>query len=176
MAHSNPPATQGAPAAPPEGTGKGLAVERLAHKDIPEICALYKRVSETFRSEFPAEIVKAWQPTPLEFTSWMEGVTYFCARQDGRLIGAIGCRITDGSCRLVHFAVDPDSRRKGVATALAHSAVEWARHNAIRSIWVDPLARFAGASELFRRLGFTEAGTLHQHYFAEDVRLFEKLL
>lgn len=176
MAQSNPPPASGAPTPGPETAGKGLAVERLAHKDIPEICALYKRVSETFRTEFPAEIVKAWQPTPLEFTSWMEGVTYFCARQDGRLVGAIGCRIVDGSCRLVHFAVDPESRRRGIATALGHAAADWARHNNSHSVWVDPLARFAGASELFRRLGFAEAGTLHRHYFDEDVRLFEKLL
>jgi hypothetical protein len=74
---------------------KSLVVERLTHQDIPEICALYKRVWETFRPELPTALLKAWEPTPLEFSSWMEGVTYFAARRDGKMVGAIGCEIAE---------------------------------------------------------------------------------
>ena len=155
---------------------KPIVVERLTHQDVNEITALYRRVWEAFHGELPPELVKAWQPTPLEFTSWMEGVTYFAARRDGKMIGAIGCEITDASCRLVHLAVDAESRRQGVATALTTAAVEWARHNNSQSVWADALARFTAAGQVFRRLGFTECGVLHKHYWAEDVRLFEKIL
>ncbi|MCI4329912.1 MAG: GNAT family N-acetyltransferase [Thermoplasmata archaeon] len=158
------------------GTKPPVSVERLSHQDIPEICALYKRVWETFRPELPAELVKSWTPTPLEFTSWMEGVTYFAARREGRMIGAVGCEINDGSCRIVHLVVDPDNRRQEIGTALAAAATEWARHNNSNSVWVDALARFTAAAEMFKRLGFAEAGVLHRHRWSEDVRLFEKLL
>lgn len=164
------------PAAKAAEAGKPIVVERLTHEDVNDICALYKRVWDGFRSELPNDLVKAWQPTPLEFTSWMEGVTYFAARRDGRMIGAIGCEISDGSCRLVHLAVDPDARRQGVATALCSAAVEWARRNTAGSVWADVLARFTAAAEVFRRLGFSECGVFHRHYWNEDVRLFEKLL
>jgi GNAT superfamily N-acetyltransferase len=164
-----PPATK--------GTGKpAISVERLTHQDIPEICALYKRVWETFRPELPPEMVKSWAPTPLEFTSWMEGVTYFAARRDGRMVGAVGCELNDGSCRVVHLVVDPEARRNGIGSALASAALEWARHNNSASVWVDALARFTAAAEMFKRLGFAEAGVLHRHRWNEDVRLFEKLL
>lgn len=153
-----------------------LLVERLAHQDIPEICALYKRVWETFRPELPSELVKSWSPTPLEFTSWMEGVTYFAARRDGRMVGAVGCELTDGSCRIVHLVVDPENRRQEIGTALAGAATEWARHSNSNAVWVDALARFTAAAEMFRRLGFAEAGVLHRHRWNEDVRMFEKLL
>ena len=155
---------------------KPLVVERLTHQDVNDITSLYRRVWEAFRSELPAELVKSWQPSPLEFTSWMEGVTYFAARRDGRIIGAIGCEITDGSCRLVNLAVDTESRRQGVATALATAAVEWAKHANAKSVWADALTRFTAASAVFRQLGFTECGVLHRHYWGEDVRLFEKIL
>lgn len=155
---------------------KGLTVERLTHEEIPEICSLYRRVWETFKPELPPELLKSWQPTVLEFTSWMEGVTYFFARREGKMIGAIGCEITDGSCRLIHLAVDPEARRAGVASELTQAAIDWAKHNAVRSVWADALSRFGGAAELFRKMGFTECGTLHRHYWNEDVRLFEKLL
>ncbi len=154
---------------------KPLSVDRLAHQDIPDICALYKRVWDGTK-ELPTELVKSWQPTPLEFTSWMEGVTYFAARRDGRMIGAIGCEILEGSCRLVHLAVDPEARRQGVATALVTASVEWARRNTCHSVWVDLLDRFTAATALFKSLGFGECGVLHKHRLGEDVRLSEKLL
>ena len=153
-----------------------LLVERLAHQDIPDICALYRRVWETFRPDLPPEMVKAWAPTPLEFTSWMEGVTYFAARRDGRMLGAVGCELNDGACRVVHLVVDPDARHQGIGSALASAATDWAKHNNSHQIWVDALSRFSGAAAMFKKLGFAEAGVLHRHRWNEDVRLFEKLL
>jgi ribosomal protein S18 acetylase RimI-like enzyme len=167
------PASNGAKPAP---LLKPLVVERLTHHDIPEICALYKRAFEPLKTEFPPEVLKAWAPSPLEFSSYMEGVTYFAARRDGKMIGAIGCEIVDGSCRLLHLAVDVDFRHQGVATALTTAAVEWGRHSNCGSVWIDALARFDSAGSLFKRLGFAETGLLHRHYFQEDVRLFEMVL
>ena len=156
--------------------GRAVVVERIAHPDIPEITSLYRRVWESFRPPLPGELLKSWTPTPLEFTSWMEGVTYFAARQDGKMVGAVGCEISDGSCRLLHLVVDPEARRQGVGTALTSAAIDWARHSSSKSLWVDALDRFADAHALFRRLGFSESGVLHRHRWGEDVRLFEKLL
>jgi len=151
-------------------------VERLTHNDIPDVVQLYKRVWESVEPVLPGELAKAWTPNALEFTSWMEGVTYFAARRDRHLIGAVGCEISEGSCRLLHLAVDAEARREGVATALLHAAAEWARHNGCHSIYIDALSRFGQAAELFLHLGYVESGVLHRHYFGEDVRLFEKLL
>lgn len=160
----------------PAAMPKPLVVERLTHQDVTNICALYKRVWDAFEPRLPADLVKAWEPSPLEFTSWMEGVTYFAARRDGKMVGAVGCESSEGSCRIVHLVVDPDARRQGVARALTSATVEWARHSNMHSIWADSLDRFSAAGELFRHLGFTECGKFHKHYWNEDVRLFEMLL
>lgn len=158
------------------GAKAPVTVERLTHQDVPEITALYKRVWETFRPELPPVMVKSWAPTPLEFTSWMEGVTYFAARRDGKMIGAVGCELNDGACRVVGLVVDPDARRQGVGSSLAAAAVEWAKRNNSHAVWVDALARFSAAAEMLKQQGFSEAGVLHRHRWNEDVRLFEKLL
>ncbi len=141
------------------------------------MCALFKRVWDAPPvSGIPPELLKSWQPTPLEFTSGMEGVTYFAARRDGRLIGAIGCEVEHGNCRIVHLAVDADARRAGVATALLTAAVEWARHSNAAVVWGIALARFTAMPALLKRLSFVESGVLHRHEWGEDVRLFERIL
>lgn len=165
--------------APPAAVTKpasSLVVERITHQDIPAVCGLYKKVWEAEPTGLSLELVKSWQPTPLEFTSWMEGVTYFAARRDGHVVGVVGCRMRDGSCQLVNLAVDPDVRRQGVASALLTTAVEWARRSNAPEVWVDALARFPAAAALFAHLGFVECGWLHKHQWNEDVRLFERLL
>jgi ribosomal-protein-alanine N-acetyltransferase len=154
-----------------------LVVGRVTHQDVPEICGLYRRVWDAPpHPGLPAELVKSWQPTPLEFTSWMEGVTYFAARRDGRLLGVIGCEVERGNCHLVNLAVDPDARRMGIGTALVAAGVEWARHSNATQVWADALSRFTAASALFKHLGFTECGVLHKHEWKEDVHLFEQIL
>jgi GNAT superfamily N-acetyltransferase len=153
-----------------------LSVERITHQDVPAICSLYKRVWESEPAGIPAELLKSWMPTPLEFTSWMEGVTYFAARRDGRLLGVVGCEPKHGSCRLVRLAVEPDGRRQGVATALLGAALEWAKRSNCAVVWIDAHDRFGAAASLFKRLGFTESGVLHRHDYGEDVRLFERIL
>ncbi|HYA10802.1 MAG TPA: GNAT family N-acetyltransferase [Thermoplasmata archaeon] len=152
-----------------------LSVERVTHQDIPAICTLYKRVWES-EAGLPAELVKAWQPTPLEFPSWMEGVTYFAARRGGHLVGVVGCEFRRGTCRLVQLAVEPDRRRQAVGTALVNAAVDWARRSNAAAVWADPLARFQAAGLLLRKLGFAESGLLHRHEWGEDVRFFERVL
>jgi GNAT superfamily N-acetyltransferase len=153
-----------------------VSVERTTHQDVPAICALYKKVWEPMSPSVPLDLLKSWQPTPLEFTSWMEGVNYFSARRDGRLVGVVGCELRHGSCHLMHLAVDPDVRRQGIGSALLGAAVEWAKRSNASSIWVDALARFTEAAALLRRLGFAEAGLLHRHKWNEDVLFFERTL
>lgn len=150
-------------------------VERVTHQDIPEICSLYKKVWEA-ESGLPTELVKAWQPGPLEFTSWMEGVTYFAARRAGRLVGVVGCEPSHGAMRLVHLAVDPEARRAGIGGALVSAAVEWARRANVATVWTAPLARFQGAGALLLKLGFAEGGRLHRFEWGEDVRFYERPL
>lgn len=168
------PSTPEAPAdSRPIPTPPGVVIDRVSHEDIPEISGLYKRVWEPPPAGIPSGFLKSAVPTPLEFTSRMEGVTYFVAREGKRLRGIIGCAFAEGSCRLIDLAVDVDARRKGIATALVLTAVDWARRNHAVVVWVDALDRFTEAKALFHRLGFTEAGVLHRHRWAEDVRLFE---
>ena len=116
-----------------------LTVERLTHAEIPEICSLFKRVWDAFEPGLSADLAKSWKPTPLEFTSWMERVTYFAAMRDGRIIGTVGCETSDGNCRLIHLVVDreadgrvwprrscePPSIGRGTVTHMKYGSMCW---------------------------------------------------
>ncbi|HXQ48827.1 MAG TPA: GNAT family N-acetyltransferase [Thermoplasmata archaeon] len=164
----------GAAGRPAEKGPVPVTIERVTHQEVPAICALYKKVVDSHPSDLPIELLKGWQPTPLEFTSWMEGVTYFVARRESRLVGSVGCEIRHGACHLVNLVVDPEFRRQGVASALIGTAIEWARKSNAAVVWLDPLARLTPTVALLQHLGFSEAGVLHKHMWAEDVRVFER--
>jgi GNAT superfamily N-acetyltransferase len=168
--------TNGKPTETKEKEVKPLVIERLTHEDVPDMVQLLRRVWEPYMAGMPPEVQKQWQPTPLEFTSGMEGVTYFCAKRDNRLIGFVGCKLAAGACQLVNVAVDADHRRHGIGTALLAAALGWAQHANARSIYVEVLERFQDAKNMFRATGYKEAGDLHRHFFGEDVRLYEKIL
>jgi ribosomal protein S18 acetylase RimI-like enzyme len=141
--------------------------------DIPDICSLYKKVWDEFKGKVPQELEKSWQPSPLEFTSLMEGMTYFAARRDKKLVGILGCSAIDGSVRIAHVAVEPESRHQGIAKALMEVGLEWAKRANATSIWIETLTRFQPAIALFRKSGFKETGVFHKHLWKEDVMLME---
>jgi GNAT superfamily N-acetyltransferase len=170
------PAPAPPPRALPPPSGSGVVIGRLTHQDIPAICALFKKVWDAHRQEIPPELLKTLVPTPLEFSSGMETVTYFAARKDNRFVGVVGVEVENASGHIVTLLVDPEQRRQGIARQLAQAALEWARHANVNSVWVDPLAKFTAAQGLFRALGFTETGLLHRRMWNEDVRFFERVL
>ncbi len=170
------PATEGAAKPPEVKEAPPLLIGRLTHEDVPDVVALFRKVWEPYHAGFPPEVQREWQPTPLEFTSGMEGVTYFAAKRGNRLIGIVGCRMGAGACQLINLCVDAEERRHGIATALLAAAHGWAQHANARSLFVDVLVRFQEALALFKASGFKEAGTLRKHFWGEDVRIYEKIL
>lgn len=163
-----------APVAP--SVAHPIVVERITHQDIPEICNLFRRVWEPYLVGLPPEVQREATPTPLEFTSGMEGVTYFSARRDGRLVGVGGFEMIDQAGHLVKLCVDAEHRRKGIGTAILQASIEWARHAGAKSLWVDLMVRYVEGAQLLIDRGFLEAGVLHRHYYGEDVRQFELAL
>jgi len=153
-----------------------LTVTQATHVDIPDICGLYKKVWDEFRGKVPQELERTWAPNPLEFTSMMEGTTYFAARKDKKLVGVVSCSMVEGAMYISHIGVDPDFRRQGVGQALISQCLEWAKRGNAASGWIESLSHFQHALALFRKLGFKESGILHKHLWKEDVTILEKVL
>ena len=95
---------------------------------------------------------------------WLLPTTTFLVARDGRTGAVLGCCIADrdrGNVRIVNIAVDPDARRRGIATALLRRTAEVLPDGSIELIVEE---HNEGAQALYRREGFQRTGFARDYY------------
>ncbi len=123
-----------------------IEVRRLTYADLPQVVAIERRAFTTPWSlaMFVLELSKP------------SGVC-LAAEVDGELAGYLVCSRYDLVWHIMNVSVDPDRRRRGIATAMLHALFERVG---------DPEAQFTlevrrsngGAYQLYEGLGFKGAG------------------
>ena len=132
-----------------------IDVRRLTYADLPQVVAIERRAFTTPWSlaMFVLELSKP------------SGVC-LAAEVDGELAGYLVCSRYDLVWHIMNVSVDPDRRRRGIATAMLHTLFE--RVN-------DPEAQYTlevrrsntGAIALYDRFRFRGAG-LRRRYYADN--------
>ena len=70
---------------------------------------------------------------------------------------ASGSAVLDGDWLCLHgLSVDPEHRRRGLATAVLAELVEWGAERGARTAWLHVETDNAPALALYERLGFSE--------------------
>jgi L-amino acid N-acyltransferase YncA len=113
-------------------TAKEIVVRRLTQDELPALEQMY----ETFE---PKEVALGLPPRdPSRRRDWLkhlsEGLN-LVALMEGRIVGHTAVMPAGHAGELAVF-VHQDYRRRGVAMAMARLAVEEARQQGLRSIWV----------------------------------------
>lgn len=86
----------------------------------------------------------------------------FVAELEGRVAGYIVFqRISEDETEILNLAVDPEYRRRGVASALLRAVIERSRGR----LWLEVRVSNAAARRLYRKFGFVETG-IRQNYYA----------
>jgi ribosomal-protein-alanine N-acetyltransferase len=132
-----------------------IEVRRLTYADLPQVVAIERRAFTTPWSlaMFVLELSKP------------SGVC-LAAEVDGELAGYLVCSRYDLVWHIMNVSVDPDRRRRGIATAMLHTLFERVG---------DPEAQFTlevrrsntGAYALYEGLGFKGAG-IRRRYYADN--------
>jgi ribosomal-protein-alanine N-acetyltransferase len=133
-------------------TPKSLDIRRLAYSDLPQVIAIERRA-------FPTPWSLAMFVLELSKPS---GIC-LAALRDRRLVGYLVCSRYDRVWHLMNVAIDPDQRRRGIATALLNRLFEQVD---------DPGAQFTlevrasndVAIEMYERFGFRSAGMRRRYY------------
>jgi ribosomal-protein-alanine N-acetyltransferase len=137
------------------------AVRRLTYADLPQVTAIERR-------SFPTPWSLAMFVLELSKPS---GIC-LAALHEGRLAGYLICSRYDTVWHVMNVSVDPDHRRRGIASTLLDSLLERVG---------DPEAHYtlevresnAGAIALYDAFGFRSAGVRRRYYQdnGEDARI-----
>ena len=113
-------------------------------------------------------------PSVDEVRSWLGGgFEVYRSLQEAKLAGAIRCSFPTSTCHLDRLAVDPDLRRRGFGQALVEHAVGRAKRAGVTRVWTQMSPKLEDSMELFRGIGFREAGRYLPSYWGEPMVLLE---
>jgi ribosomal-protein-alanine N-acetyltransferase len=149
--------------APP---ASAIEVRRLTYADLPQVVAVERRAFTTpwslamFVLELskPSGVCLAAELMPQAGGDEPPGR----GRLDGELVGYVVCARYDTVWHVMNVAVDPDLRRRGIATALLTSLVDRVGPDA--QLTLEVRRSNAGAIALYEGLGFRSVGARRRYY------------
>ena len=126
-------------------------IRRLTYADLPQVVAIERRAFTTPWSlaMFVLELSKP------------SGVC-LAADVEGELVGYQVCSRYDTVWHVMNIAVDPDRRRRGIATALLQALLERVGRDA--PVTLEVRCSNTGAIALYERFGFRSAGVRRRYY------------
>lgn len=128
-----------------------VEIRRLTYADLPQVVSIERRAFNTPWSlaMFVLELSKA------------SGIC-LAAEADGELVGYLICSRYDTIWHVMNVAVDPDRRRRGIASALIGALLD--RVGADAPVTLEVRRSNAGAINLYERFGFRSAGVRPRYY------------
>jgi ribosomal-protein-alanine N-acetyltransferase len=126
-------------------------IRRLTYADLPQVVAIERRAFTTPWSlaMFVLELSKP------------SGVC-LAADVEGELVGYLVCSRYDTVWHVMNIAVDPDRRRRRIATALLQALLERVGRDA--PVTLEVRRSNTGAIALYERFGFRSAGVRRRYY------------
>jgi ribosomal-protein-alanine N-acetyltransferase len=128
-----------------------VEIRRLTYADLPQVVAIERRAFTTPWSlaMFVLELSKS------------SGIC-LAAEADGELVGYLICSRYDTIWHVMNVAVDPDRRRRRIATALIGALLD--RVGPEAQLTLEVRRSNAGAQVLYERFGFRSAGVRPRYY------------
>jgi len=129
--------------------------------DIPHIATLHA-------DAFP----KGWSKNELQ--KMLSAVGTFCLilRAEGKIndlpIGFVICRDAGGEAEIISIATEGKHRHRGVATHLMEAAVRRLQSDRVPLLFLEVDEKNDHAIQLYRQLGFVQAGTRKGYYHDEN--------
>ena len=132
-------------------TTETIRIRPLGYSDLPQVIGVERRA-------FPTPWSLAMFVLELSKPS---GVC-LAALEGEKVVGYLICSRYDQVWHLMNIAVDPPTRRRGVATGLLEQMLEGAGREA--SYTLEVRTSNAGAITLYEQFGFRSAGTRPRYY------------
>ena len=128
-----------------------VEIRRLVYADLPQVVALERRAFTT-----------PWSLAMFVLELSKPAGVCLAAVVENELVGYLVCSRYDTVWHVMNIAVDPDRRRRGIATALIGALIERVGDDA--QITLEVRRSNTGALALYERLGFRSAGVRRRYY------------
>ena len=95
---------------------------------------------------------------------------FVCARSDAngpaaeRVLGYVVAWFAGGQGEIANLAVDPDSRERGIGSALLDAALDEARRQRTDEVFLEVRSSNLRARQLYESRGFAEVGRRRRYY------------
>jgi ribosomal-protein-alanine N-acetyltransferase len=128
-----------------------VEIRRLTFADLPQVVAIERRAFATPWS-LAMFVLELSKPSGICLAAWI----------DGELTGYLVCSRYDTVWHVMNVAVDPDRRRRGIASALIAALLE--RVDPDAQITLEVRRSNRGALALYERFNFRTAGVRRRYY------------
>ena len=133
-------------------TAAALDIRRLTYADLPQLIAIERRA-------FPTP----WSMAMFVLELSKPAGVCLAALRGGDMLGYLICSRYDTVWHIMNVAVDPDHRRRGIATAMLEDLFRRIDSGTARFTLEVRESNFA-AIELYERYGFRAAGRRRRYY------------
>ncbi len=150
-----------------------VKVEKLTKDDALDIENLFERVWPN-AYEYPEEWRRKRTLKREQIKAEMDaGYYYFGIRLNGKLVGVYKALITELGLFGEHQSVDPDYRGRGLATAMYHQFLNFAKDCGCKSVYVNILVGQTASERIVERLGFRRKGHPYEQAKGMLVQMYE---
>jgi len=157
-----------------EAKSEKIEVKELSETDAPEIEALLKRVW-SIAYEYPEDWRKRRILTDKQILKEMQkGCHYFGIRIGNKLRGVYKALVTDNGLLGEHQTVDPDYRGLGLATAMYHQFIGFAKQSNCKKVYVNILANQTASRKIMEKMGFRKKGREYEQAKGMAVQIYQK--
>jgi [ribosomal protein S18]-alanine N-acetyltransferase len=141
--------------APP---ASALRIRRLTYSDLPQVVAIERR-SFTTPWSLAMFVLELSKPSGLCLAAELEAPD----EADRELVGYLVCSRYDTVWHVMNVSVDPDRRRRGIASAMLSALIEQIG-DPEGQITLEVRRSNAGAIVLYERFGFRSVGVRRRYY------------
>ncbi len=155
----------------PESDTLRIRDARLEELDL--VALVIRAAYQEYAPHFPRDAWESYVRNMMDVRSRLGESELIVAEQYGHILGAVTL-YSDGSCyrqegwptdwaAIRLLAVDPDSRRQGIAGALMEECLQRCRHSGIATLGLHTSKVMEGARKMYEKMGFIRAAEFDSH-------------
>lgn len=120
------------------------------------------------------------QPDPWAEAMFLSELNNSCAsvdvcEGDGEVVGFLCSWLISGELSILNLATAPQRQRQGIAARLLEHCIERAQVQGLERAWLEVRVGNRPAIDLYRRFGFSEAGSRKKYYAdGEDALVMQR--